>query len=415
MLQYFLRRLLLTIPTFIGATMIVFFIVQIAPGGPLEQQIMAIKAGSGAEGGGGSAADNAGSMIPQSALEQLKRYYGFDKPVWVRYLIWLGLYPRETDSFDMTPNTARNVGEGKRVYVERSGNTVRVLDDDDRSKMAEGWEAELLPKNSLGEEKIRIFRSDFKGILNGYFGDSYTYREPVIDLITARMGISLQFGLIGFIISYTVCVYLGIQKAIEHGSVFDLTSSILVFVAYSIPGWALGFMLLVLLGGGSFWDVLPLGGFQSANYPDLSFFEKILDRAKHAILPTIAYTITSFATLTVLMKNSLLENLSQDYVRTAFAKGLSERRVIWVHGIRNSIIPIMANIGFVIGIFLTGSYFVERVFNINGIGLLSFEAVLSRDYPIVFAFTVINVLILLIGSILSDLALALVDPRIRFK
>lgn len=415
MLQYFLRRLLLTIPTFIGATMIVFFIVQIAPGGPLEQQIMAIKAGSGAEGGGGSAADNAGSMIPQSALEQLKRYYGFDKPIWVRYLIWLGLYPRETNSFDITPGTARNVGEGKRVYVEKSGNTVKVLEDDNRSKIAEGWEADVLPKSETGEEKVRIYQTAFKGILTGYFGDSYTYREPVIDLITARMGISLQFGLIGFIISYTVCVYLGIQKAVEHGSAFDLGSSILVFIAYSVPGWALGFMLLVLLGGGSFWDVLPLGGFQSQNYADLSFFGKIFDRAKHAILPTIAYTITSFATLTVLMKNSLLENMSQDYVRTAFAKGLSEKRVIWVHGIRNSIIPIMANIGFVIGIFLTGSYFVERVFNINGIGLLSFEAVLARDYPIVFAFTVINVLVLLIGSILSDLALAVVDPRIRFK
>jgi microcin C transport system permease protein len=133
------------------------------------------------------------------------------------------------------------------------------------------------------------------------------------------------------------------------------------------------------------------------------------------VLPTIAYTAGSFALLTMLMKNSLIETLSQDYIRTAFAKGLREERVIWLHAMRNSIIPITANIGYVIGIFFAGSYLIERVFDIQGIGQLSFEAVVARDYPIVFAFTVISVLVTLIGSILSDLALAIVDPRIRFK
>jgi microcin C transport system permease protein len=255
----------------------------------------------------------------------------------------------------------------------------------------------------------------FSGILTGDFGTSYVYREPVMKLILERLPVSLQFGLIGFILSYTICIYLGIQKALSHGSPFDLVTSTLIFIGYSIPGWALGAFLLMLFGTQSFVELFPLGGFQSEFYEQLSLWEKILDRAWHFVLPTIAYTIGSFASLTVLMKNALLENLSQDYIRTAFAKGLAERRVIWLHALRNSIIPIAANIGYIIGLFLAGSYLIELVFNIDGVGKLSIEAVFARDYPIVFAFTVLAVLIRLFGAILSDLVLALVDPRIRFR
>ena len=191
----------------------------------------------------------------------------------------------------------------------------------------------------------------------------------------------------------------------------------MIFIAYSIPGWALGGVLLVLLGGGSFLDMFPLGGLHAPKeiWEQMNFFQKVVNQIHHMILPIIAWSIASFATLTVLMKNGLLENLSQDYIRTAFAKGLSEKRVIWLHAIRNSVIPIAANIGLIIGVVIAGSYFIERVFNIEGFGKLAYEAILQRDYPITLGFLVIVVIIRLLGNIISDFTLALVDPRIRFK
>lgn len=413
MREYFLRRLLLTIPTFVGATLLVFVIIQLAPGGPLEQQIMALRMAMGGEAAGGGVVGQTGAMIPESALEELRRYYGFDKPILIRYLSWLGVWPREIESYIATPGRIRNIGEGKQALVEKTPEGYRVLDPQTRQPLS-GWKVEPQPSEH-GEERVRIVRMGFSGILTGNFGKSYTYNEPVLHLILQRLPISLQFGLIGFILSYSICIYLGIQKALSHGTPFDLVTSTLVFIGYSIPGWALGAFLLMLFGTQSFVELFPLGGFQSDNYAQLSLLEKILDRAWHFVLPTIAYTVGSFASLTVLMKNALLENLSQDYIRTAFAKGLSEKRVIWLHALRNSIIPITANIGYIIGLFLAGSYLIELVFNIDGVGKLSIEAVFARDYPVVFGFTVLAVLIRLFGAILSDLALALVDPRIRFK
>ena len=232
-----------------------------------------------------------------------------------------------------------------------------------------------------------------------------------------RFKISLFFGLTGIFISYLICIPLGIRKALHHGSVFDFGSSVAIFIAYSIPGWALGGVFLVLFGGGSFWDIFPLGGFRSPIevWETLTPFGKVVDQIHHMILPVIAWTIGSFATMTVLMKNSLLENLSQDYIRTAFAKGLREKRVVWLHAMRNSVIPIASGIGHILGVVIAGSYFIERMFNIDGFGRLAYEAILSRDYPITLGFLVIVVLLRLIGNIISDLALATVDPRIRFK
>ncbi len=413
MREYFLRRLLLTIPTFLGATLLVFVIIQLAPGGPLEQQIMALRMAMGGEAAAGGVAGQTGAMIPESALQELRRYYGFDKPILIRYLTWLGVWPREIESYIATPGQPRNIGEGRQALVEKTPEGYRVVDAQTGQPL-KGWHVEPQP-SERGEERVRIYRTGFSGILTGNFGRSYTYNEPVMHLILQRLPVSLQFGLIGFILSYSICIYLGIQKALAHGTPFDLISSTLVFIGYSIPGWALGAFLLMLFGTQTFVELFPLGGFQSDYYAELSLLEKILDRAWHFVLPTIAYTVGSFASLTVLMKNSLLENLSQDYIRTAFAKGLSERRVIWLHALRNSIIPITANIGYIIGLFLAGSYLIELVFNIDGVGKLSIEAVFARDYPIVFGFTVLAVWVRLLGAILSDLALALVDPRIRFK
>ena len=232
-----------------------------------------------------------------------------------------------------------------------------------------------------------------------------------------RFKVSILLGLTGWIISYLVCIPLGIKKALKHGSKFDIASSAIVFMAYSIPGWAFGGVLLVLFGGGTFWDVFPLGSLHSPQdiWQNLSLFEKIIDQVHHAILPILAWSIASFATLTILMKNSLLENMSQDYVRTAFAKGLSEKRVIWVHAVRNSLIPIASGIGYILATIIAGSYFIELIFNINGFGKMGFQAILDRDYPIIMGFLVIVVFIRLLANLLSDLTLAAVDPRIRFK
>jgi|TARA_B100001964_G_scaffold188213_1_gene209486 microcin C transport system permease protein len=416
------------VPTFLGSTVLVFTILQLAPGGPLEQTILQLQmggmAGSG-EGGVTSTDMVGGSALPASALKDLKRFYGFDKPIYQRYLIWLGLWPREIKHRDFTISSGQSQVE-KRVG-KKDGQIWRVdvKDNQDGSLMvyeksghqSDIWVATVEESKEDGTREAVIFQHEFSGILTGNLGRSYTYMKPVTEVMRPRFKISLLYGLTGIFLSYLVCIPLGIRKALNHGSVFDFGSSVIIFIAYSIPGWALGGVLLVLFGGGSFWDVFPLGGFRSPVeiWETLTWYEKIIDQVHHMILPIIAWSIASFATMTVLMKNSLLENLSQDYIRTAFAKGLREKRVVWVHAMRNSVIPIASGIGHIIGVVIAGSYFIERVFNIDGFGKMAFEAVLQRDYPITLGFLVIVVLIRLIGNIISDLALATVDPRIRFK
>jgi len=173
--------------------------------------------------------------------------------------------------------------------------------------------------------------------------------------------------------------------------------------------------LLVLFGGGSFWSVFPLGGFRPGNWEYLNFFEKIYQQLYYMFLPVLCYMISSFATLTILTKNSLMENLGQDYVRTAFAKGLTERRVIFVHALRNSMIPIATGLGHVFSIILAGSFLIEKVFNIDGMGYLGYTSILQRDYPVALGILVIGSILLLVGNILSDMIYVLVDPRIRFR
>ena len=341
MTGYFVRRCLLIIPTFLGITLAVFVVMHFVPGGPVERQIMRYKMAVATEGGaagGGISAD-----IPEDALEEMKRYYGFDKPVHIRYAQWL-------------------------------------------------W-----------------------NLVHLDLGRSYIYQDPVWDVIKSRFPISIFLGLTGFLLSYIVCVPLGVFKAIRHGSRFDFFSSFLVFLGYSVPGWALGTALLVLFGGGSFWNLFPLGGFRPDNWEFLGFFEKIVAQIHYMFLPVLCYMVGSFATLTILTKNSLLENLGQDYVRTAFAKGLTERRVIFVHALRNSLIPIATGLGHVIGLILAGSFLIERVFNIDGMGYLGYTSILQRDYPVALGILVISSLLLLVGNILSDIIYVVVDPRIRFR
>ena len=420
---YFIRRILLMIPTFFGATILVFVILQLAPGGPLEQTIRQIQAGGMGQGesaatASGDLTSGGGVTIPKNALDELKRFYGFDKPIPVRYLIWLGVWYREienrnADFMSGETEVSKYIGRGENITIKLEGNDINLFNPDGSPN--KDWKVKEVESDVAGQRRITVFKTEFSGILTGNLGKSYTYMQPVTQVMKPRFKISIFFGLIGMFLSYAICVPLGINKALRHGSPFDFFSSVIVFIGYSIPGWALGAVMLILLGGGSFYDVFPLGGFRSENWETLTLWGKIIDQMHHAVLPVIAYAVGGFATLTILMKNSLLENMSQDYVRTAFAKGLSEKRVIWLHTLRNSVIPIASFIGHSIGIIIMGSYFIELVFNIDGFGKMGYQAVLDRDYPIIMGFLVISVVIRLLGNILSDLALALVDPRIRFK
>lgn len=340
MTSYIIRRILLMIPTFLGCTLVVFLIIQQTPGGPIEQLQLMYQAGGGAETTGGSGSEIS-TDIPEEALAELKAYFNLDKPLIVRYFIWLG------------------------------------------------------------------------GLATGDFGTSYVYAEPVLDVITSRFPISIYFGIIGFILSYSVCIPLGIMKALKNNSTFDLATSSIVFVGYSIPGWALGVFLMAVFGKELGW--FPLGDFRSDGWEYLSTGEQITDQIHHTVLPVISYMAGSFAVLTVLMKNSLLENLGQDYIRTAFAKGLSEKRAIFVHAVRNSLIPIITGLSSILAIFVAGSFLIERVFNINGIGLLGYNSVVNRDYTVMMGLLVINVFILLFGNLFRDVLYAIVDPRIRLR
>jgi microcin C transport system permease protein len=339
--SYFVRRLLLVIPTFIGITMVVFLIMHFVPGGPVERQIMRLRMAAMTEGGAG--AGRVDVELPQEAIDQIRAYYGFDKPVHVRYGQWLS----------------------------------------------------------------NVIRLDL--------GNSYIYQDPVWHVIKSRFPVSIMIGLTGFVLSYLVCVPLGILKAVKHGSKFDVLSSVLVFVGYAVPGWALGTALLVLFGGGSFWSIFPLGGFRSDGWEYLTWWGKVTDQVRHMFLPVLCYMIGGFATLTILTKNSLMENMSQDYVRTAFAKGLHPRRVIFVHALRNSLIPLATGLGHVFSLILAGSFLIERVFNIDGMGYLGYTAILQRDYPVALGILVVSSLLMLIGNIISDVIYAAVDPRIRFR
>lgn len=341
MRTYIIKRILLMIPTLIGLTVITFFLLQFVPGGPAEVELMKLQ--SGQFQGSESGTTMSGSKLTESAFLKIKEFYGFDKPVHIRYLIWI------------------------------------------------------------------------KGIGTGNFGTSTQFAEPVLSVIASRLPVSIYFGVIGLIITYVVCIPLGIMKAMRSGSKFDLFSSFFIFLCYSIPGWALGALLLVLFGGGSHWSIFPLGGFTSSNFDSLSFFDKVYDLAKHTFLPVLAYVISGFATLTILTKNSVIDVLSKDYIRTAYAKGLKNKKIIVRHILRNALIPLATGFGHFLSVLLTGSILIEKIFNIHGIGLLAFNSVLNRDFPVSMGLLVLSSLLLLLGNLITDVLYALADPRIRFE
>ncbi len=258
---------------------------------------------------------------------------------------------------------------------------------------------------------FRIKRA-LSGILQLDFGRSYTYGEPVLSLVASRFEVSLWFGLTGFFLTYLICIPLGIIKAIKHRTTVDTATSIAVFLGYAMPGFVVS--LILLAGVAVHVEWLPLGGHKPEGIEDMGWLEAILGRARHMLIPVIGYMVAGFAAMTILMKNSLLDNLGSDYVRTAFAKGLRERRVVFVHALRNSLIPITAGLGSALALLFAGSFLIETTCNIDGMGFLGYQAIVQRDYPITLGVLVFLVLIQLFGNIISDLIWATIDPRIRF-
>jgi len=250
-------------------------------------------------------------------------------------------------------------------------------------------------------------------VAQGDLGSSYRYNEPVWDVIRDRFPISLYYGLVTLFITYTVCIPLGVLKAIKHRTVVDNVSSILIFIGYAIPGYVLGALLLLYFSVRLEW--FPMGGFVSMRFNDMGAWDKTMDLINHSVLPLICYLVGSFAFVTLLLKNHLMDNLASDYIRTAIAKGVSFRKAVTGHAMRNSMIPIATTFGQNIVLLVSGSFLIETVFDINGFGLLGLNAILDRDYPIVMGVVLLASLLLLIGNIISDFLVALVDPRIRFQ
>lgn len=341
MRSYFIRRLLLIPPTVVGITIIVFLITRVVPGGPIERAIMEMQAVSMSAGVSGSGNITGRQALSEEQMQQLKEYYGFDKPALISYFHWLG------------------------------------------------------------------------NVLRGDLGTSYRYNEPVWDIIRERFPISIFYGILTLIITYSVCVPLGIIKAIKHRTFVDNASSILIFTGYAIPGYVLGALLVVFFAARLEW--FPMGGFTSMYFEDLGFWGKVKDISHHAVLPLCSYLIGSFALVTLLMKNHLMDNLASDYIRTAVAKGVSFKQAVVGHALRNSLIPIATTFGQNITLLVSGSFLIETIFDIDGFGLLGLTAILDRDYPVVMGVVLLASLLLLIGNILSDILVALVDPRIRFQ
>ncbi len=244
------------------------------------------------------------------------------------------------------------------------------------------------------------------------FGESNVYGVNVMTLILSKMPISIFFGLISMFMIYGVCIPLGLAKAIKHRGFFDNASSLLIYFGYAIPGYALGALLVVFVA--SNWQLLPLGGFVSENFAELGFGARVADLIKHAILPMCCYLIGSFAFMSMLMKNQIMEQMSADYVRTALAKGVSYKRAIFKHALDNSLIPIATTFGNQISLLVGGSFLIESIFNIDGIGMLGFMSALNKDYPVVMGVLAISSILQLLGNILSDLCVAAVDPRVKF-
>ena len=362
MYAYIVRRLLLIIPTLLGIMIVNFAIVQVAPGGPIEQIIADLSGTavdatarvSGATGNEtGSNGGAAGSVdseyrgaqgLPPEFIAQLERQFGFDKPWYERFVLMIGNYI----TFD--------------------------------------------------------------------FGDSYFRGRAVVDLIVDRLPVSISIGLWSALITYAVCIPLGIAKARRDGGRFDVWTSGTIIGLYAIPSFLFAILLIVLFAGGRYFDWFPLRGLVSDNWDQLSLIGQIGDYFWHMTLPILALVISSFAGLTMLTKNSFMEEIHKQYVLTARSKGLTHRQVLYGHVFRNAMILIIAGVpGALIGVLFAGSLFIEIIFSLDGLGLLGYESVINRDFPVIFATLYFFTLIGLVIQLVSDLVYHWVDPRIDFE
>ena len=341
-LEYFIRRLLLVIPTFLGITLACFILIQFVPAGPVDQLLMQMRSTGGEAGG----TMEAGASIAPEYRKQLEKQFGFDQPFHRRYIKWL--------------------------VHDRLG--------------------------------MRM--------------ESYSYPNKTAgQLIIERFPVSLTFGVTGFILSYLICIPLGVAKALRHGGPFDIFSSIIVFTGYAIPAFAFGMVLKMLFCGTieGLWDFFPVAGFLSDNVSELSLLGKCRDLFNHMFLPVLCYVIGNFAILTLLMKHSLLDQIGSDYIRTVLAKGGTSRRAIWGHALRNALIPIATGFGSILTIMFSGSVIIEQVFEIPGMGRLSLEAIVGRDYAVFMGILSLTSILTLLGNILSDFCYVIIDPRIHFR
>ncbi|AHC99759.1 microcin C ABC transporter permease YejB [Leisingera methylohalidivorans] len=356
MAAYILRRLLLVIPTLFGILLVNFALVQFVPGGPVEQIIAQLEGGGdvfeGFAGGGG--------------------------------------------------DTGTEIVSANENYAGRQGLPPELI-------------KELEQQFGLDKPPLERFVIMVGNYLQFDFGESYFRKIDVTDLVLEKMPVSISLGLWSTLIAYLISIPMGIRKAMRDGSPFDTWTSGVIIAAYAIPGFLFAIMLLVLFAGGSYWQVFPLRGLTSDNWENLSLFGKIGDYFWHITLPVVASTIASFATLTLLTKNSFLDEIKKQYVMTARAKGLSERKVLYGHVFRNAMLIVIAGFPAVfVSVFFGQSLIIETIFSLDGLGRLGFEAAVARDYPVMFGTMYIFGLMFLVVGIVSDLMYVLVDPRIDF-
>ncbi len=366
--SYILRRLLLMIPTLFGIMVVSFIIVQFAPGGPVER------------------------MIAQLT--------GSDPGATVR------IGGSQSGDFGL-PQSQPGSGTGDSAISSKY-------------RGAQGLDPEFIKslEKQYGFDKPPLER--FILMMGNYltfdFGQSYFRDVRVIDLIIEKMPVSISLGLWMTLLSYAISIPLGIRKAVKDGSPFDVWTSAAVIIGYAIPGFLFAILLIVLFAGGSFLDWFPLRGLTSDNWDQLSWPMKIVDYFWHLTLPLIAMSLSSFATLTLLTKNSFLDEIKKQYVMTARAKGLTERQVLYGHIFRNAMLLVIAGFpGAFLGAFFGSSLLIETIFSLDGLGLLSFESVINRDYPVVFGTLFIFSLLGLFINLLSDLTYTWIDPRIDFE
>ncbi|MFW2392693.1 MAG: microcin C ABC transporter permease YejB [Alphaproteobacteria bacterium] len=368
MAAYILRRLLLIVPTMLGIMLVTFVIVQFAPGGPVERliaQLAGTDPGATAKfSGGGGDFSGSGAQpgaVPGDVAAAPSKYRGAQ-----------GLDPEFIASLE------KQFGFDKPAH-ERFGKMI--------------WD---------------YLRFDF--------GESYFRDTSVLKLIAERMPVSISLGLWMTLISYSISIPLGIRKAVKDGSRFDVWTSSVIVIGYAIPGFLIAVFLIVLFAGGSFLQIFPLRGLISEDFWTLPWYEKILDYFWHLVLPLTAMALAAFATTTFLTKNSFLEEIGKQYVITARAKGLNERQVLYGHVFRNAMLIVIAGFpGAFIGAFFAGSLLIETIFTLDGLGLLGFESIVNRDYPVVFATVYIFSLLGLLINLISDLTYTWVDPRIDFE